>query len=376
MRKGWSEFAKKFLIAAVVALAPCSVAWADDPILIGVQVPQTGSSAVRGFSMANAAAVAAQEINAKGGVLGRKVKMMIADAACDPQAAVNAASKLAARHDVVGVIGGYCSGATLPTLKVYGRADIPFIITASNSTKLIPANPGNAVMINSTGDAHAAKVVKFLKKKRAHTLAIVNEGDAFSQDLGDLTAKNWKQEGNDVVAFETVNKGEQDYSAIVTMIKSAKPDAVWWTAYYADGALLIRQLRQAGYRGIIVVCDGSISDKLFDIAGRAAEGVFGISAPIAELLPKAARFVKTYKAKYKSAPGPFAALTYDGMQLMAWAISSAGSTDPDAIIKALASVNGQEWLTGPIVFTKDKTLARSNFIVVEGKGGHWVSVGE
>jgi branched-chain amino acid transport system substrate-binding protein len=368
-------FNKAMTAGAVLALACATGAVAQDTINIGVQVPTTGSEATYGQDMANAVKIAQDEINAKGGVLGKKLTMTIGDSACDPQQSVNAAAKLVSQG-VVGVVGGYCSGATLPTLKIYGDAHIPFVITASNSTKLIPANPGNAFMINSTGDEQATKAVAFLSGKGVKTLAIVNEGDAYSQDLANLTRDDWTKAGNKVVAFETVNKGEQDYSAIVTAIKAANPDAVFWTAYYADGGLLIRQLRQAGYQGVIAVGDGSNSAKLFDIAGRAAEGVFAFSNPIAEFLPAAKSFIATYKKEFNADPGPYAPLTYDGMQLLAWAIDKAGSTDADKVIAALKTANGQEWLAGPISFTDKNTLARSNFVVLEGKNGAWTRAAE
>src|SRR5690606_9285401 len=238
------------------------------------------------------------------GLLGQQVELTVGDAACDPQQSVNAASKLVSQN-VVGVVGGYCSGATLPTLKIYGDANIPFVIAAANSTQLIPENPGNAFMINSTGDQQATRAVEFLGSRDVSTLAIVNQGDAYSQDLANLARDSWTEAGNSVVSFETVNKGEQDYSAIVTAIRSANPDAVFWTAYYADGGLLIRQLRQAGYQGIIAVGDGSNSPELFSIAGSAAEGVIGFSNPIAEFLPGAKDFIADYTAANGSPPGPY-----------------------------------------------------------------------
>jgi branched-chain amino acid transport system substrate-binding protein len=361
----------KFVMAGALSAAMFgTAAMAQDTMLIGAQVPTTGSEATYGQDMANAVQIAIDEINADGGVLGKKLDMVIGDSACDPQQSVNAATKLVSQK-VVGVVGGYCSGATLPTLKIYGDAKVPFVITASNSTKLIPANPGNAFMINSTGDDQATKVIEFLGSKGVKSLAIVNQGDSYSQDLANLTRKDWTAAGNKVVAFETVNKGEQDYSAVVTAIKAANPDAAFWTAYYADGGLFIRQLRQAGYRGIIAVGDGSNSVKLFDIAGKAAEGIFAFSNPTAEFLPKAKSFIETYQKRFGNAPGPYAPLTYDGMRLLAWAIEKAGSIDHEAVIKALASSDGQEWLAGPISFTDKNTLARSNFVVLEGKNGAW-----
>jgi len=360
------------LVSFMTLIMASAGAVAQDTITIGAQVPTTGAEATYGQDMGNAVEIALEEINADGGLLGKQVEMVIGDSACDPQQSVNAASKLVSQG-VATVVGGYCSGATLPTLKIYGDANVPFVITASNSTKLIPANPGNAFMINSTGDEQATKAVEFLSGKGVGTIVIINQGDAYSQDLADLTQKAWTEAGNEVVGYETVNKGEQDYSAVVTAIKAADPDAVFWTAYYADGGLLIRQLRQSGYQGVIAVGDGSNSSKLFDIAGRAAEGVYAFSNPIAKFLPKAKSFIETYQAKYGSAPGPYAPLTYDGTMLLAWAIEKAGSTDPEAVKTALASADGQEWLAGPISFTPENTLARSNFVVLEGKGGEWVA---
>ncbi|GGF22824.1 branched chain amino acid ABC transporter substrate-binding protein [Youhaiella tibetensis] len=339
-------------------------------LTVGVQVPTTGSEATYGQDMANAIQIAIDEINAAGGILGKQVSEVVGDDACDPQQATNAATKLAS-SGVVGIVGGYCSGATVPTLKIYGDAKLPFIITAANSTKLIPANPGNAFMINSTGNDQVAKAMEVFTKRGLKSLAIVNEGDAYSQDLAELTRKAWTDAGNTVAAFETVNKGEQDYSAVVTKIKAANPDGVFWTAYYADGGLLIRQLREAGYQGLIAVGDGSNSPDLFKLAGEAAEGVIGFSNPTAEFLPGAKAFADAYMAKFGNAPGPYAPLSYDGMKLLAWAIDKAGTTDSAAVIEALKGADFKDGLAGPISFNKDNTLARSNFIVLEGKNGTW-----
>lgn len=365
-----NTFGKLAAAGAILALSAAGAARAEDTIVIGVQVPTTGSEATYGKDMANAVTIAQDEINKKGGVLGKKLSMVVGDSACDPQQAVNAASKLVSQK-VAAVVGGYCSGATLPTLKIYGDAHVPFVITASNSTKLIPANPGNAFMINSTGDQQATKAVEFLGSKNVNALAIVNEGDAYSQDLANLTRDAWEKAGHKVADFETVNKGEQDYSAVITAIKGHNPDAVFWTAYYADGGLFIRQLRQAGYQGLIMVGDGSTSTKLFDIAGRAAEGVYALSSPTAEFLPEAKSFADTYQSKFGTAPGPYAPLTYDGMELIAWAMDKAGSTDSAKVIDALKKADGVQWLAGPISFTDKNTLARSNFLVLVGKDGNW-----
>ena len=343
---------------------------AQDTLTIGLLVPTTGSEATYGQDMANAANLAISEINAAGGVLGKQLASVVGDDACDAQQAVNAASKLAS-SGVVGIVGGYCSGATLPTLKIFGDAKLPMIIPAANSTKLIPANPGNVFMINSTGNDQVAKAIEYFTAHNIKSIAIVNQGDAYSQDLADLTKKNWEAAGNTVTSFETTNKGEQDYSSVVTSIKSGNPDAVFWTAYYADGGLLIRQLREQGYQGLIAVGDGSNSPELFKIAGPAAEGVIGFSNPTAEFLPEAKAFADNYQKAYGTAPGPYSTLTYDATKLLAWAFTTAGSTEFDKVVAALQGADFTDTISGPISFTPEKTLARSNFVVLEGKGGTW-----
>lgn len=354
-----------------LALAFAAPAMAQDTLTIGIMVPTTGSEATYGQDMANAVNLAIGEINAAGGVLGKQLASTVGDDACDAQQAVNAASKLAS-SGIVGVVGGYCSGATVPTLKIYGDAKLPMIIPAANSTKLIPANPGNAFMINSTGADQVIKAAEYFTANGVKSIAIVNQGDAYSQDLADLTKKSWEEAGNTVTSFETTNKGEQDYSAVVTSIKSGNPDAVFWTAYYADGGLLIRQLREAGYQGLIAVGDGSNSPELFKIAGPAAEGVIAFSNPTAEFLPEAKAFAEAYTKQYGTAPGPYSTLSYDATKLLAWALTTAGSTDFDKVAATLQGANFTDTISGPISFTPEKTLARSNFVVLEGKGGAWV----
>ena len=330
---------KSAAAGVALALALAAPGIAQDTLTIGIMVPTTGSEATYGQDMANAVNLAIEEINAKGGVLGKQLASTVGDDACDAQQAVNAASKLAS-SGVVGIVGGYCSGATVPTLKIYGDAKLPMIIPAANSTKLIPANPGNAFMINSTGNDQVAKAIEYFTTHGIKSLAIVNQGDSYSQDLADLT-------------------------------KSGNPDAVFWTAYYADGGLLIRQLREAGYQGLIAVGDGSNSPELFKIAGPAAEGVIGFSNPTAEFLPEAKAFAEAYTAKFGSAPGPYSTLSYDATKLLAWAFETAGSTDFDKVVATLASANFTDTISGPISFTPEKTLARSNFVVLAGKGGAW-----
>ncbi|MDR3542489.1 MAG: branched-chain amino acid ABC transporter substrate-binding protein [Desulfosporosinus sp.] len=340
-------------------------------IKIGLPLPMTGSEATYGKDMENAIKMSVDEINAKGGINGKNIVTVTGDDACDPQQATAAANKLVS-EGVVAVVGGYCSGATIPTLTIYNEKNIPFVITAANSSKIAAQNPGNTFEINGTAVHQTQKAIELFKKLGAKNVAIVEQGDAYSADLAKQTEDSWKAAGNTVVSHDVTNKGEQDFSSLVTSLKAKNADLVFWTAYYADGALLIKQLRQGGYKGAIVVGDGSSDLKLIEMAGTAGEGTFVLSPPVAEYLPTAKQFADAYKAKYNQSPGAYAPLAYDGMKLMADALKRAGSTDGKAIIKSLSDTKDFVGLAGKVNFAADKTLKESNFIVLQIKDGKFV----
>jgi branched-chain amino acid transport system substrate-binding protein len=241
----------------------------------------------------------------------------------------------------------------------------------ADSSKLIGANPGNGFQINSTGMDQAFTAVNLFKEKKIKKLVVIHQGDGYSADLAILTQKKWKEMGHEVVAVEVVAKGVQDHSSLINRLKNKSPDAVFWTAYYADGALVIKQLRQSGFSKLIAVGDGSNSPKLMEVAGKAAEGVFCFSNPTVEYLPAAKAFADSYRKKFNQEPGPYSALSYDGMNLLADAIIRAGAADKAAISKALKETKEFKGIAGPIFFKPDNTLARSNFVVLIAKGNNW-----
>ncbi len=358
------------VVAVMRFFMATSQSFAADEIKVGIMVPITGLEASFGKDMENAILLAVSEINAKGGILGRNVITITGDETCDPQQATAAASNLIA-EDVVAVVGGYCSPAMVPTLKIYGDAGVPVVIPAANSSKLIGANPGNGFQINSPGIDQAITAVNLFKEKKIRKLAIIHQEDGYSKELAFLTKKKWKEMGQEVVAVEVAAKGGQDYSPLVTRLKNKSPDAVFWTAYCDDGALVIKQLRQGGFSKLIAVGDGSNSLKLMEVAGKAAEGVFCFSNPTIEYLSDAKAFGDSYRKKFNQEPGPYSALSYDGMNLLADAIKRAGAADKAAIAKALKETMEFKGIAGPISFKADNTLVRSNFVVLIAKGTNW-----
>lgn len=339
------------------------------PIVLGMVTPTSGSSSAIGPYMTNGAQLAIMEINAKGGVLGRKLKLDVQDEACDPKTAVAAANKLVS-DKVVASVGGYCSGATLPTLPVFARADVPMVIPAANSDDLVKAGQKNVFLINGTGTQQAEAATKWMTKVGATAVAIMDDNTSYSKNISVQTAKDLSSTKMKLVKSESVTAGESDYSANVTSVLGAKPDFIYWTGYYQEGGLIIRQLRQAGYQGKIMVADGSVDQQLIKIAGPSqADGVFATMTQTPDTIPGAQGWVSSYKAAFHADPGPYSTQSYDAVRVVVKAIADAKSTDGKKIISALENIDGFQLFSGPLKFTPQHTLSSGGFLILSVQNG-------
>lgn len=339
------------------------------PIVLGMAVPTSGSSSAIGPYMSNGAKLAIQEINQAGGVLGRQLELKVEDEACDPQTAVAAANKLVSDEIAVS-IGGYCSGATLPTLPVFARAEIPMIIPAANSDDLVKAGQENVFLINGTGTQQADSALKWMQEKGATKVALMDDNTSYSKNIASTTAGDLEGSGIELVAEESVTAGESDYSANVTSVLSKSPDFIYWTGYYQEGGLIIRQLRQAGYDGAIMVADGSVDQQLVKIAGAEnAEGVFATMTQTPDTIPGAEDWSARFKAAVNADPGPYSTQSYDAVRVAAEAIKNAGSTEGQAVITALEGIDGLPLFSGPLKFTEQHTLTSGGFLILSVQDG-------
>ncbi|MFD7130612.1 branched-chain amino acid ABC transporter substrate-binding protein [Streptomyces sp. NPDC059894] len=345
----------------------------DGPITLGMAVPMSGSSADIGPYMKNGAQLAIDEINAHGGVQGRKLKLRVEDDACDPQTAVAAATKLVTSKIALSV-GGYCSGATLPTLPVFAKAHIPMIIPAANSDELYKEGYQGAFMINGTGTQQADAALAWMEKTGARRVAVVHDNTSYAKNIATLMEPRLKQAGGPrQVEATSLTPGENDYSATVDEVLNAKPDFVYWTGYDKEGGLLIRQLRQAGYQGEIMVADGAVSPALAKISGAAdAEGVLATMTQTPDTIEGGAAWINSYREKFGSAPGPFSTQSYDAVRLAADAIGRADGTDSTKVIAALKNTHNFKLFSGPLAFTSNRTLSSGGFVILVQKGGRFV----
>lgn len=338
-------------------------------IVLGMLTPLSGSSAAIGPYMKNGAQLAVDEINAAGGVNGRKLKLVVEDEACDAKTAAAGAAKLVTQGVNISV-GGYCSGATLPTLSIFNKANIPMIIPAANSNDLIKDKLPNVFLLNGTGEQQAQAAVKYFKDNGVKSVALADDNTSYSKDITTRTEANLKDSGIAVANKQSVTAGESDYSAAVTAIMQAKPDMVYWTGYYQEGGLIIKQLKAAGYTGKIMVADGSVDKQLVAIAGEAnAQGVLATMTQTPATIPDGQKWIDAYKKAFNADPGPYSTQSYDAVRVAAEAVKGAGGqVTGEAVYKALAAIDGFQIFSGKLKFTAEHTLSEGGFDILVVKG--------
>ena len=336
----------------------------DGPIKLGMLAPFSGSESAFGAYMQNGAQLAVDEINADGGVLGRDLELVVQDDACDATTAVAGANKLVT-DGVVGSVGGYCSGATLPTLPIFDDAGIPMVIPAANSNELVDQGLPGVFLINGTGDQQAAAAVQYADKIGADTVAVIDDATSYSADLAGAFAEQATEAGLTVAFEATITPGENDYSAVATQLASAQPKLAYWTGYYQEGGLIARQAADAGFAGTLLVADGSVDAKFAEIAGAGyTENVVGTFTQTPDMIEGADEWISAYEKLAGDPPGPYSTQSYDAVRVMAQAIEDAGGTDFDDVAAALEGLSDFETFAGPLTFTETHTLSGGGFVIV------------
>ncbi len=338
----------------------------ENEITIGVLVPLSGSEAYYGKDMLNSYQLACDEINANGGVLGKQLVLYSADDGADPNMATQAAAKIIAKEPDF-VVGGYSSGATIPTLQQFFDANLLMLITAANSTDITKLGLNQTFMINSPGTHAVVTLAELCKSINVKKVALIHQGDAYTKNLSDICEKNLPESGFEIATVQVMEKGTADVSAIVTAVKNSGADFVYWCGYHADGSNVIKQLRTGGYDGEIAVGDGSASPELIEACGTDGEGVYVTSPPFVEFAQGGEKFVADYKAKYNEGPGNYATLAYDTIYLLKSSIEKADSMETEKVRDAVQGVEYQG-LSGLIKFNENRELAVSNFIVLQIQG--------
>jgi len=342
-------------------------------ILIGVPAPLSGDSASAGQDIVHGAELSAKKINDAGGVNGKKIKIVSQDDACSAQTAAQAAQKLISQQ-VVAVAGSYCSSAALPELAAFHRSSIPFVMDASTNPQLTEQGFPEAFRTIFRDDVQGPVAAKFITGYlKAKKVAVVNDSTTYSKGLADQTVLALKAAGADVVYNNALTPGQSDYSSVLTKVSQANPDVFYYTGYFAEFGLLLKEAKQQGLKFQMMGGDANNDPTLIKTAGDSSAGVLIDTAPLAQFLSSAKDYVSSYTAAYSKGPGPYSAYEYDAVGAIAAAIKKASSTDPKKITAALQNLGDYPGVTGTFHFDSKGDRKPVNYIIITVKNGEFVA---
>jgi len=324
---------KALLAGAALGLVFSSPALAD--IVIATAGPMTGQYASFGAQMKAGAEMAVEDINAAGGVLGEQLKLEIGDDACDPKQAVAVANQFAGQG-VVLVAGHFCSGSSIPASAVYAEEGIVQISPASTNPVFTDERPGPGIFRMCGRDDQQGDVAgQFLIDNYADKkIAFIHDKTAYGQGLADATMAAYEKLGGKPALYEAYTAGEKDYTALVSKLKSEGIGVLYVGGYHTEAGLIVRQMREQGMDTVLISGDALVTDEYWAITGDAGEGTLMTFSPDPRKDPDAQPLVEKFRAKGVEPEG-YVLYTYAAVQAWADAVKTAGSTDFDAVVKAL-----------------------------------------
>ena len=341
-----------------------------DTILLGEVGSLTGSEATFGISTRNAIELAINEVNAAGGVKGRKIEVRVYDNQSKPEEAAQAANRLINQDNVLLILGEVASSNSMAMAEKAQPAKVPMISNASTNPKVTEI--GDYIFRVCFIDPFQGYVMaKFAHDNlKLNKVAVLRDlGSAYSQGLADVFERKYTEMGGKIVARETYTKGSTDFRSQLTAIKRASPDAIYIPGYYNDIGLIARQARELGITATLMGGDGWDSEKLFELGGSAVEGsYFSNHYSPDDPSPRVQKFIASYKAAYGSVPDSLAALGYDAAMVAVDAIKRAPSFDRAAIRDAIAQTKNFHGVTGSITLDEKRNATKSAVVLQVGKG--------
>lgn len=321
------RFALPFITAALTFLTPLAVQAANE-VKIAIAGPFTGANAAFGEQLWIGASAAVDAINAGGGINGRPVKLIKADDACEPKQAVAVANRMVDQEKVAAVVGHFCSSSHIPASEVYDEADLLSMACGATNPIITERKLPTVTRIVGRDDQQAAVLADFIANKlKAKTIAVVHDKDTYGRGLADATREAVEKLGVKVALFDGVNRGERDYNALVTRIRGASVDAVFFGGLHSEAGVLVRQIREQGMNQPFVSDDGIVDPAFVTAAGgkQYAKGVYMTFPKDPRAMESSKDVVAKLSAEGKKSDG-FTLYAYAGVQSVAEALRNANST--------------------------------------------------
>jgi branched-chain amino acid transport system substrate-binding protein len=371
------------LSTGIAAPAAAEPGISSAEIKLGMWSPLTGPTALLGVSERDAIGIAIDEVNAVGGIGGRKLKLVVYDDAGSPQEALTSVRRLIDQDGVFALIAGSTSGSTLPILPLINRSKIPFVSSISSNRKLLDPFSKYIFRVYANELAHADVIVRYALSQGSKRPAILYNSNDYGVGGQEEVSALLKKEKIPLVAEERYNQADQDFSAQLLRIKEAKPDGLFLWAFAAEAGIIVRQARELGLT-MPIYGGAGISTPLFVKAvGASGKGVVAAyvmpQIPESSQKPEIVNYREALKRKYSGALPPGRPNEYDmggyaALKIVAAALANAGR-DPtrESFIGALEKL--KDFDTGvafPVTYTstKHEGTERTSLVKV-GDSGEW-----
>jgi branched-chain amino acid transport system substrate-binding protein len=356
-------------LALGTSLALSTAALADD-VTIAVAGPMTGGESAFGRQMKNGADMAVAEINAAGGVLGKKLALDVEDDACDPKQARSVAEKIGGQK-IPFVAGHYCSSSSIPASEAYADNNVLQITPASTNPLFTERNLWNVARVCGRDDQQGAVAGAFIAKNfKGKNIAILDDKTTYGKGLADETRKALNKLGIKEKLSESYNKGDKDFNAIVSRLKRENIDLVYVGGYHQEAGLILRQMRDQGLKTILMSGDALADKEYASITGPAGEGTLFTFGPDPRNKPNAKAVVEKFKAKNIDPEG-YTLYTYAAIQVWSQAAAKAGTLDPK---KVMATIKANAWDTviGKLEYDAKGDIKQLDYVVYkwDDKGGY------
>ena len=357
------------VVAGALLFASCAKESAA--IKVGEYASLTGKEATFGQSSHKGIVMAFEELNAAGGVLGKKLELVSEDNQTKPGESATVVKKLLARNKVIALLGEVSSGRSLEAAPIAQAAKIPMIAPAATNPKV--TETGDYIFRVCFIDPFQGTVMaRFAQSElRAKKVAIISSvSNAYSVGLAKFFHETFTQGGGTVAVEQKYSEGDKDFRAQLTAVKAAGVEAVFVPGYYTESALIVRQARDLGITVPFIGGDGWESDKLLEIGGDALNGCYYSTHFSPENNdPNVAKFVQKFKARWNNeTPDAFAALGYDAAYVLVDAIKRAGTTEGPKLRDAIAATKDFSGATGVTTIDKDRNATKGATIIAIKNG--------
>jgi branched-chain amino acid transport system substrate-binding protein len=368
---------KTLAIILVLFLFAPGFAFGKETVKIGLITPLTGDVKTYGESAKNAFSIAIEDYEKAGKF---QISPMVADDRNDPTEGANGALKLITQDKVLAIVGPLTSKVAIPVSEYAVKYKVPMVTGTATAEKVtISDNKRKPYVFRACfidpfqGSVAAAFAVKDLK---AHTGAILYDvGNDYSKGLAEVFKATFEKGKGTIVAFESYQKDDVDFSALVTKVAARKPDVIFLPDYYNKVALIAQQLRDRAVKAVLMGTDGWDSPELVKIGKNAVIGGYFTNHYSPERKDKVAeKFINEYKEKHGSVPDALAALTYDATMILLQTLDKVQKADAELITKSLSELKNFHGVTGTIGFDRNGDAVKSAVILqVEKEGSRYVT---